>query len=328
MSSYQKFTPQTIKDNLKSGKYANATGANRAIGKTQELSEADKEKAKALVAKHFGVEPAKKAPVKKVSAKKAPAKKVAAKKAVAKKIVAKPVKVAKAPVAKKVAKKAPKKAAAKPVKEVAAKGRGKKTATKAAAEPKERATAAKRAPKSKAAQTADAAPVVQQASSLIEGASRKIDSKRTSTLKNTETIGYVGKIIESLHLAIKTMESARTSFPKVSFDEGVSTAQSAMTKAVALLRRDVLGGEDTTANASTTPPAAKTSAKKVQKTKGGAAASPKNGKGKSRQINGVTIDQDLWDDSNASDEDKLSTQLAREHRPANETATSGNTAEA
>ena len=56
MSSYEKFTLKTIKERLESGVYANLTGANRAIGKTSELSAKDKEKAKAMAAAHFGVD--------------------------------------------------------------------------------------------------------------------------------------------------------------------------------------------------------------------------------------------------------------------------------
>jgi hypothetical protein len=332
MSSYQKFTLQTIRDNLKSGKYANATGANRAIGKTQELSSTDKEKAKALVAKHFGVEvsPAKKAPAKKAAAKKAPAKKASAKSA-------KPAKVKAAPKAasKKASKKAPVKVMEKPVKaakpakaakaakaetpaksakpEKAKRGRPKKATAKAAA--------AKRSPKAKASQDADAAPVLQQTSSLIRGASRKLDSRKATSLPNTETITYVGRIIESLHLAIKTLESAKNSFPKVSFDDGVSTAQSAMIKAVKLLQRDVLGGEDDepAAIASNVTSAAKSSTKKVKKNKGGdvAAASDQAVKDDGVvEINGVPIDQDLLEREELTDDDRLNMQLAREHRPA------------
>ena len=165
MSSYQKFTLKTIQTNLKSGKYADATGANRAIGKTQELSAADKEKAKALVAKHFGItakpkasKVAKKAVAKPVKAVKT-AKVAKAAKKPAKKVAKKsPAKPAEKPVAKKTAKKASKKVTkAAPVARIvtpAAKGRGKKPVVVKAAAPK-------RAARTKAVQEPEARHVHQ-----------------------------------------------------------------------------------------------------------------------------------------------------------------------
>lgn len=78
MSNYQKFTLQTIREKLKNGDYKNLVGANRAIGKTQELSDEDKAKAKALAAKHFGVDVPAKKPAKKRVSRKAPAQAAAA----------------------------------------------------------------------------------------------------------------------------------------------------------------------------------------------------------------------------------------------------------
>lgn len=84
MSNYKKFDLSTIKKKLVNGEYASRVGAMRAIGKTQGLSEGEREKARTLVSKHFGEEPtpppAKKAS-KKAAKKAAPAKKKAAKKA-------------------------------------------------------------------------------------------------------------------------------------------------------------------------------------------------------------------------------------------------------
>lgn len=104
MSNYKKFTLDTIKQKLKNGDYEAPVGAMRAIGKTQELSEDEKEKARAMVRKHFGVE--------------APAPK--AKKA-----------------AKKVAKKAAKKAAAAPVSKAVRKKAAKKSKRARAAAPED-----------------------------------------------------------------------------------------------------------------------------------------------------------------------------------------------
>lgn len=108
MSNYEKIDLSVLKGRIKSGVYTSITGANRAIGKTHGLEEADRAALKKFAVKHFGVE----APV---------AAKVKAPKPVAKADVkpapaAKPAKVAKAPRGKKatkrVAKKAPKSAPA------------------------------------------------------------------------------------------------------------------------------------------------------------------------------------------------------------------------
>ena len=104
MSNYQKFTLQTIREKLKNGDYASLVGANRAIGKTQELSDADKVKAKAMAAKHFGVDPSEQKAAKAPTAKRGKK----AKKKAAKAAAASPKKTGKR--AKKAAKKTAKKA--------------------------------------------------------------------------------------------------------------------------------------------------------------------------------------------------------------------------
>jgi hypothetical protein len=321
MSSYQKFTLSTIKENLKAGKYKDATGANRAIGKTQELSAADKEKAKALVAKHFGVD---------VKAAKKPAKLA---KPVAK--AAKPVKVEAAPkkASKKASKKAPKKAAAKPApaEKPAKLGRPPKAKGAAAAKPAKEAkaskgtkgkgkkTTAKRSPRAKPQQDIEVAPAAQAALPLTTSVTRKPNGKQNSLRPVMEDISCWGKIIESIALAIKTMESAKLSFPKVSFDEGVSTAQSAMAKAVARLEHDVLGGSTPAASTSKSTAAAKTTAKKVKKTKGPApvlVGKPvEDSEDEGYLVNNVRIDQDLVEREELTDDDRLNMQLAREHAP-------------
>lgn len=73
-SSYTKVDLSVIKSRLKEGVYKSLSGANRAIGKAQDLSLDEKEKAKRLALKHFGAEASStKEPTKK-AAKKAPAK--------------------------------------------------------------------------------------------------------------------------------------------------------------------------------------------------------------------------------------------------------------
>lgn len=332
MSSYQKFTLQTIKDNLKSGKYKNATGANRAVGKTQELSESDKVKAKALIAKHFGVEAApvkkapakktpkkaapKKAPVKKAAPKKAPAKKAAPAKAPAKKAAPTKAAPAKAPKAPKVAK------AIKP----AAKGQAKKAAAKSA-------KPTKSAAKQKDSESAPAAPAPVAGKAAI---ARKVAAGKSHMIRNTELIAYVGQIVQTLDMAIKTMETARAALPKGGVDEGVATVQSAMTKAVQVLNRDVLSGVGLVTAAAKAAPATKAApaakpapVKTVAKApvKAPAKAPPKKGKVTKEATPAVSasseedsdfleIDQDLLDNPNLTDDERRQVQLVRIHKPA------------
>ncbi len=107
--SYDKLTLASFKEALKAKKYDTATGARRAVGKAQTLSEDDKNSARKAIDAFFGTAPAK-APVKKSVKAAAPAK---AKKA--------------APAAKK----APAKKAARAAK-TSAKAGGKKTSPKKA----------------------------------------------------------------------------------------------------------------------------------------------------------------------------------------------------
>jgi chemotaxis protein histidine kinase CheA len=126
MPTYTKLSPADFRKKLKNGGYKDLTGARRAIGKMQEWSEAERDKARNAAAKHFGEE----AP--------APTKKKAKKKAAKKAAKAKPAK-------KMPKKRAKKKAAKKPAKASPGPGRGRKKkaakkTTKASA-PKKRASA-------------------------------------------------------------------------------------------------------------------------------------------------------------------------------------------
>lgn len=112
MSSYQKFSLNTFRGKLKDQSYDTLAGANRAIGKMRELSDAERNKARILAAAHFGADVPSKA------AKKATKKvvKKAAKRAakVVKKVAKRVAKAVAAPVAaRKVAKKTAKKVAKK-----------------------------------------------------------------------------------------------------------------------------------------------------------------------------------------------------------------------
>lgn len=130
MPTYTKLSPADFRKKLKNGEYESLTGARRAIGKMQEWSEGERDKARAAAAKHFGDE----APP--------PKKKAAKKKKAKKKAAAKPAKKA----AKKMPKKRAKKKAAKKAAKAAApgpgRGRKKKTAKKTkTSSPKKRASA-------------------------------------------------------------------------------------------------------------------------------------------------------------------------------------------
>jgi hypothetical protein len=91
VAKYEKLDLTAFKQKLADGEYASLTGARRAVGRMTTWSEADKNKARTLAEKHFGVE----ASAPKSSPKKAAKK--SAKKAPKKAAKAKPVKQAKAP---------------------------------------------------------------------------------------------------------------------------------------------------------------------------------------------------------------------------------------
>jgi negative regulator of replication initiation len=102
-NTYTKLTLKSFKEKLGAGGYASLVGAKRAIGKTQDLAEKDKNKARKLAEEHFAAG-GKAAPAKKLPAKKSPkkkAKKKAAKKKAAKAKVAKAAPKKKAPAKKK-----------------------------------------------------------------------------------------------------------------------------------------------------------------------------------------------------------------------------------
>lgn len=66
--AHEAVTLEVFKKKVKGGKYENATAAKRALGRAAEMSDADKDAARAFADKHFGVEK----PAKKAAAKKAP----------------------------------------------------------------------------------------------------------------------------------------------------------------------------------------------------------------------------------------------------------------
>lgn len=205
MASYQKFTLQTIKDNLASGKYKNLTGANRAIGKTQDLSNAEKEKAKALAAKHFGVDPeaSRAKPAKRRVAK------AAGRPAAKRKVKARAKRAAKKTRAPKaVAKAAPVKAPAK--------RRGRKPRAAAESAPARPAAEAKvRVRRARAA--VESAPPASKASNLEQA----------------------GSVISTLSQAITSMEQAKRLYPKADVGPAVEAASKGITQAVRNIQQEV-----------------------------------------------------------------------------------------
>ena len=207
MSNYTKFTLDTIRMKLKAGEYESLVGANRAIGKTKDLSPEDKEKAKILAAKHFGAD----APVAK-SAK-----------------AAKGARAPKAPVKrKKAAKKAAKPAAA----VAATKKVAKKTKRKAG----------KRAPRvseesAPAPSPAAAAPAVSEAKVKTGGAKKAaaVEAPPAYGESTAAVLRDMVSTITSIDQALKSMEAAKRLFPKADLERNVELAVTAMGRAVSVL---------------------------------------------------------------------------------------------
>lgn len=209
MSNYKKFTLDTIKQKLKNGDYEAAVGAMRAIGKTQELSEGDKEKARVLVRKHFGIE--------------APAPK--AKKA-----------------AKKAASKAAKKAAAKPKA-----ARAKKAAKPAAAAAPAKKTAKKASKKGKRSKPAAAATEGDTETSTSEAADSTAAKEKPAASQVAARVASepgvlvtMGQVISTVSESIKAMETAKRMFPKGSFERDVEVATGVMARAVRTIDQSVV----------------------------------------------------------------------------------------
>lgn len=277
MSNYKKFSLDTIKQKLKNGDYAEAVGAMRAIGKTQELSDGDKEKARVLVRKHFNIEaPAPKAPRAKKAAKKAPAKKAA------KKATAKP----KAARAKKAAKPA---AAAAPKKAVAKKTTKKAKRSKPAAVAAEGDTA-----------TPTSEVVAEDAPSVAEPAAGKAEG-------GPGVLVTMGQVIGTISDMLRSMEAAKRMFPKASLEHSVEVATGVMARAVRTIDQEVVGprlnGDAQTAAATPRKKAAKkgTRAKATSVAPSEAPEAP--------AANGV------HDESDLSEEEQEQLRLARATQP-------------
>lgn len=204
--SYQKFSLDAFRTKLKTGGYANLTGANRAIGKTHELTEDEKAAARALAAKHFGGSAA--APKAAKSSKK-----------VAKKVTKK--------AAKKVAKKVVAKAAAVTAPKKAAKKAGKKSAKKTT---KKQSAEEPNLPKSPAAISE---MTLSKAKTLTTVAA-------TDSTGPTAVIGQMRDVVATVGQAMKSMEDAKHLFPKGTFDASVNQAVAVLGRAVEVLDTAVL----------------------------------------------------------------------------------------
>ena len=255
MSNYKKFTLKDVATKLKNGEYAGLTGANRSIGKAQELSEADKTKARAMAAKHFGAEPA--AAPKKKKGKKAAKAKTSAKK------------VAKAGRAKKT-KKSAKKAGRAAAKAEAA-------APQSVAQPVQKEAPVKRA--SRVPRTPSNAGKVQSAAKTAEPSHV---SSRVNSVAAT-----LGSVIGTVDQALKSMQFAKQLCPKEDMAAGVTAAMNTMSRAVRALDNEVVTpllpasdpidppAQRTPSNKGTAQKAALAKSKKAKKTK--AAPATKNG---------------------------------------------------
>jgi len=302
MSSYKKFTLSTFKQKLVDGDYENATGANRAIGKTQELSDAEKVKAKTMVAAHFGTEPAKAKPAKKASKS---AKKVGK------------VKVAKAPAKKakvKPAKRAPTKPApaVKTVKKAAKRGKKKASSKRKAvvaapaADPAPAATKptiAKARPSRVAREVAATAPVT--------GVNTIVDTSREAKIQ------LMGQIITHVDVILRSMELSKKLYPKGDVEQGVKSAQTIMSRAVSELEKAVTFDTGTAASTPAVTPTAKTSTKKGKRatkapTAAVEAAGTEEPDGNEEPAGGAL---DLNDPS-LTEEEREEIRLARSVRPA------------
>jgi hypothetical protein len=285
MSSYQKFTLKTFKGKLENGDYENATGANRAIGKTQELSEGDKAKAKAMVAAHFGTEVVKTAkPAKKA---KAPAKK--AKKAAKKAVVKKP--------AKKVAKVV---SVAKPAKKTAK--RAKKAAKKAAKRTKVNAEPTDAEP---AILTEVAPPARAKALKVLSALPAVV---ATSVNERVDTIKMMGDIISYVDVVLKTMELSKRLYPKGNIDGDVTTAQSVISKAVNVLNGVVspMSTSDEAVVVTAKPESKKGKSKPKTNAASAVSAAPSE----------VPVEESAIDESKFTDEEREELRVARKVQPA------------
>ncbi len=294
MSSYQKFTLKTFKGKLENGDYENATGANRAIGKTQELSDGDKAKAKAMVVTHFGVEPAKASSkkvtksVKKTGKAKAPSKKAKVKPA--KKATVKPAPAPKA--AKKVAKRGKKKAS-----------KRKSVVAAPLVEP-EPATAPSVAVRAKSLRAVAPRPAALAQAGAVADSSR------------LEKIQLMGQVITHVDVILRSMELSKKLFPKGEIELGVQAAQNIMTKAVTELEKAVVTEEKTDVSSTSNASAAKVATKKGKRAPKAVSAPVDGEEDEAAPVDPLTVGALDLDDPTLTEEERTSIRAARKVRPA------------
>ncbi len=217
MSNYKKFDISIIRNRIKEDAYPTLAGANRAIGKTQGLSEEDKVTLKKYAAKHFGGE----APVAAAPKKKAAAKKAAAPKGVAK--------VAKA------GKKASKKAAKKGAKRVAKAAPAPDTEAEPAPASTEVAPAVAKPRRGRVPSAAKAASA--QLELPLAGVGQKLAQDSGSSSAKTHLMGHV---IGSCTQMLQSITLANNLIPKEVAAAGSEAATKLMTRAVLVLDQDVI----------------------------------------------------------------------------------------
>lgn len=239
MSSYQKFDTSVIRKRIKDGTYATLAGANRAIGKTQGLSEDDKNDLKKYAAKHFGAD----AP----AASAAPAAKKAGKKA-SKKAAAKPAKALKKAsktAAKKASKRAPKAAAASDTEADTSKSATEEVvATEVASAPHRRGRAPAAA---KASQQLELSLVPREPAGGSGGTNHSLADKAV----------LMGNVIGTCDQMLRSITMANNLIPKEVAAEGSEIVAKTMTRAVQVLDRDVVAPllqDSTTEKAPTAKP--------------------------------------------------------------------------
>jgi hypothetical protein len=218
MSSYKKFDTSIIRNRIKDNSYPTLAGANRAIGKTQGLSEEEKSSLKKFAAKHFGAETPAAAPAAKKAGKKT-AKKAAA---------------AKAP---KTTKKGAKKAAKK----------GAKRATKAAAAPATEAepapveTEAVAAPVRRRGRAPGAAKAdVSQQLGLPFEAGATLVGQSVAHNSPAAKAHLMGNVIGSCNQMLSSIVLANNLIPKEVAEEGSKVVAQTMTRAVRVLDQEVV----------------------------------------------------------------------------------------
>lgn len=282
MSSYQKFSLSTFRGKLKDKAYDTLAGANRAIGKMRELSDAEREKARRMAASHFGAEaPPKAAKAAKKEKKVAKIVKKAAKRA------AKIMESSAAPAKKKVNKKVAKKRAAK----------------KAVAAPKKRRV--------------QRTPIMEKALAVVKDApaSRafKAPTEEQVALRRSGIIEQMGSVISTVGQALKAMEETKKLFPKADLEAGVSAASETLSRAVRVIDRDVLtpqlsSGQDETRKATSKllKPAKKSLPKAGKRPKATTAVAEEPDEAE-KPGNGAVDDSDLSDEELAALDDAVAT---------------------